>query len=161
MWNKRLNISTLLFLTLGLALNAQVSINSTGSNVVGGGGSVSYTVGQVLFNTSIGATGSVAQGVQQPIEISEVIGIDEAKGIILGVMAYPNPTTNYLSLEVKGFELINLRFELYDMNGKLLQSKKITDMQTSIVMSNISPANYLLKVKMGSKEVKSFKIIRH
>jgi hypothetical protein len=33
-------------------------------------------------------------------EISVVTGIDEAKGINLSVTAYPNPTTDYLTLEV-------------------------------------------------------------
>ncbi|MDD4761290.1 MAG: T9SS type A sorting domain-containing protein, partial [Bacteroidaceae bacterium] len=110
--------------------------------------------------TNTGTNGTVAQGVQQPFEISVVTGIEEAKGINLSVLAYPNPTTDYLTLEVKEFELSNLSFQFFDMNGKLLQSEKITGNQTSIVMSNYVPATYFVKVSSKNREVKTFKIIK-
>ena len=39
------------------------------------------------------------------------------------------------------------------MNGKLLQSEKITGNPISIVMSNLVPATYFVKVIQGNKEV--------
>lgn len=149
-----------LSLLFGTEILAQESVNATGSNASGNGGSVSYSVGQVAYQTHTGTNGSVSEGVQQPYEISVLTGIEEAKGINLSVTAYPNPTTYYLTLEVKAFELSNLHFQLYDMNGKLLQSEKITSNQTSIVMSNLVPASYFVKVSQGNKEVKTFKIIK-
>ena len=162
MRHKRLKLSAVLLLGLGLTgLQAQESVNATGSNASGGGGSVSYSVGQVVYTTNTGTNGSVAQGVQQPYEISVVTAIKEAKGINLSVSAYPNPTTDYLTLEVKEFELSNLNFQLYDMNGKLLQSEKITGKQTSIVMGNLVSATYFVKVIQNNKKVQSFKIIKN
>jgi hypothetical protein len=162
MRHKKLKISTLLLLGLGLTgLQAQESVNATGGDVLGSGGSASYSVGQVVHTTNTGTSGSVAQGVQQPYEISVVTAIEEAKGINLSVSAYPNPTTDYLTLEVKKFEISNLSFQLYDMSGKLLQSEKITVNQTSIVMSNLVPALYFVKVIHSNKEVKTFKIIKN
>ena len=67
----------------------------------------------------------MAQGVQQPFEISIVTGIEEAKGINLSVSAYPNPTTDYLTLSIDEFEISNLSYQLYDMNGKLYKMKKL------------------------------------
>ena len=161
MRHKKLKLSAVLLLGLGLTgLQAQTSINATGGNASGSGGSSSYSVGQVAYQTHTGTNGSVAQGVQQPFEISVVTAIEEAKGINLSVSAYPNPTTDYLTLEVKEYELSNLHFQLYDMSGKLLQSEKITGNQTSIVMSYLVPANYIVKVIQGNKEVKTFKIIK-
>ena len=149
-------------LGLGLTgLQAQESVNATGGNASGSGGSVSYSVGQVVYTTTTGTSGSVAQGVQQPYEISAVTAIEQAKGINLSVSAYPNPTTDCLTLEVKDFELSTLHFQLFNMNGKLLQNEKITGNQTSISMSNLVPANYLVKVIQGDKEVKTFKIIKN
>ena len=140
---------------------AQESVNTTGSNASGSGGSVSYSVGQVVYTTNTGTNGSVAQGVQQPFEISIVTGIEEAKGINLSVSAYPNPTTDYLTLSIGEFDISNLSYQLYDMNGKLLQNEKITGNQTSIAMGNLVPANYFVKVIQGNKEVKTFKIIKN
>ena len=162
MKHKRLKLSALLLLGFGLTgLQAQTSVNATGGNASGIGGSASYSVGQLAYTTNTGTNGSVSEGVQQPFEISVVTGLEEAKGINLSVSAYPNPTTDYLTLEVKDFELSTLYFQLYDMNGKLLQSEKITGNQTSIVMSNLVPATYFVKVTQGNKEVKTFKIIKN
>jgi len=162
MRHKKLKLSAILLLGLGLTgLQAQTSVNATGGNASGSGGSASYSVGQVVYTTNTGTNGSVAQGVQQPFEISVVTSIEEATGINLSVTAYPNPTTDYLTLEVKDFEISNLSFQLYDMSGKLLQSEKITGNQTSIVMSNLVPATYFVKVVQESKEVKTFKIIKN
>ena len=162
MKHKRLKLSALLFLGLGLTgLQAQESVNATGGDASGGGGSVSYSVGQVVYTTHTGTSGSVAEGVQQPYEISVVTGLEEAQSINLSVTAYPNPTTDYLTLRIDEFEISNLSFQLYDMNGKLLQNEKITGNQTSIVMSNLLPATYFVKVIQGNKEVKTFKIIKN
>lgn len=141
-------------------VSAQESVNATGVNASGSGGSASYSVGQVVYTTNTGTNGSVAQGVQQPYEISVVNGLEEAQSIMLSVSAYPNPTTDYLILEVTDFHLSPFTFNLYDMNGKLLQSEKITGNQTSIVMSNLVPATYFVKVVQGNKEVKTFKIMK-
>ena len=162
MRHKRLKLSAVLLLGLGLTgLQAQQSINATGGDASGGGGSVSYSVGQVVYTTHTGTSGSVAEGVQQPYEISVVTGLEEAQSINLSVTAYPNPTTDYLTLRIDEFEISNLSFQLYDMNGKLLQNEKITGNQTSIVMSNLLPATYFVKVIQGNKEVKTFKIIKN
>ena len=159
---KRLKLSAVLLLGLGLTgLQAQESINATGGNASGGGGSVSYSVGQVVYTTNTGTNGSVAQGVQQPYEISVVTGIEEAEGIYLSVTAYPNPTTDYLTLRIDEFEISNLSYQLYDMNGKLLQNEKIAGNQTSIVMSNLVPATYFVKVVQGNREIETFKIIKN
>lgn len=162
MRHKRLKLSAVLLLGLGLTgLQAQESVNATGGNASGSGGSVSYSVGQVVYTTNAGTSGSVAQGVQQPYEISVVTGIEEAKGINLSVTAYPNPTTDFLQLKVENEKLKDLSYQLFDMSGKLLQNEKITSNQTSIVMSNLVPATYFVKVIQGNKEVKSFKIIKN
>jgi len=162
MRHKKLKLSAVLLLGLGLTgLQAQESVNATGGDALGSGGSASYSVGQVVYTTNTGTSGSVAQGVQQPYEISVVTAIEEAKGINLSVTAYPNPTTDYLTLLIDELEISNLSYQLYDMNGKLLQSQKITGNQTSIVMSNLVPATYFLKVTDNQKEVKTFKIIKN
>lgn len=158
---KKLKLSTVLLLGLGLTgLQAQESVNATGRNASGSGGSVSYSVGQVAYQTHTAANGSVSEGVQQPYEISVVTAIEEAKGINLSVSAYPNPTTDYLTLEVKNFELSKLHYQLYDMNGKLLQSEKITGKRTSVVMNHLISASYFVKVFQARQEIKTFKIIK-
>ena len=161
MKHKKVKLSFLL-LGLGLTAQAQQATTATGGNASGSGGTVAYSVGQVVYTTNKGGSnGTVVQGVQQPFEISVVTGIEEAKGINLAVSAYPNPTTDFLNLKVENYDNTNLSYQLFDISGKLLESKKITGNQTSIVMSNLVPATYFVKVTESNKEVKTFKIIKN
>jgi len=162
MRHKKVILSAALFLGLGLAgLHAQEAIPAAGGNALGNGGSVSYSVGQVVYTTSTGINGSVAQGVQQPYEISIVTGLEEAKGITLQCSAYPNPTSDMLTLKVVNFQLSTLNFQLYDINGKILENRRIEGDETRIDMTNLVIATYFLRVVQGSKEVKIFKIIKN
>jgi len=159
----RLKLCTIILLGLvqTAGLQAQEAIPATGGNASGSGGSVSYTMGQVLYTTNTGTNGSVAEGVQQPYEISVVVGIEQAKDIHLICTAYPNPTSDLLTLEVDLTDNENLFFQLYDMMGKLLVSKKLIDIKTTISMANLAPATYFLKVTDHQKVVKTFKIIKN
>ena len=115
----------LLIFGFSLTIFAQNTIPATGGNASGSGGSVSYTVGQILNSTFSGTNGTVLQGVQQPYEISIVTGIEEAIGISLEIMAYPNPATDFIILIIKNYEVKNLSYQFYDINGSLLQDSKL------------------------------------
>ncbi|MEI6349240.1 MAG: T9SS type A sorting domain-containing protein [Bacteroidota bacterium] len=158
------SIGIAMFLTIVLFLStatAQNTTSATGGNASGSGGSASYSVGQVFYTTNVGTNGSVAQGVQQPYEISIVIGLEEAKEINLLVSAYPNPTKEFLNLKVENYNVENLSYQLFDIQGKLLESKKIESKETSIVTSNLVPATYFLRVIESNREIKTFKIVKN
>lgn len=162
MRHKKLKLSAVLLIGLGLSgLQAQEAIPATGGNASGSGGSASYSVGQVVYTTNTGTNGSVAQGVQQPYEISVISGIEQAKGINLICSAYPNPTTDFLTLNVENYDNENLSYQLFDISGKLLENKKLTSNETRIDMNNRVPAIYFLKVMDNQIEVKTFKIIKN
>ena len=163
MRHKRLKLSAILLLGLGLTgLQAQTSVNATGGNASGIGGSASYSVGQLAYTTNTGTNGSVSEGVQQPFEISVVTGIEEAKDIFLNVSAYPNPTTDYLELKVENLQLSELSYKLYDISGKVYQNKEIGNSITKIEMQNLPQGIYFIKViDTKNKKVQSFKIIKN
>jgi hypothetical protein len=155
-------ISSVFFLSFSFNnLHAQEAVASSGSDCNGTGGYSSFTVGQVVFNNYSASDGYIDEGVQHPYEIYVITQIDNTTNNQIDVSAYPNPTTDYLRLDVKECKLSNLHFQLYDMHGKLLQSEKITSNQTSIVMSNLAPATYFVKVISGNQSIKEFKIIKN
>ena len=123
-------------------MQAQSTIPATGGNASGSGGSASYSVGQLVYTTNTGTTGSVVQGVQQPYEISVVTGLQEAKGIDLVCSAYPNPATDFVKLKVENYKTDNLTYQLYDISGILLENKKVEGNETNISMSNLVSATY-------------------
>jgi len=150
------------FICFGLALKAQQTVSVTGGNATGSGGTVSYTVGQVVYTINSGSSGIINQGVQQPYEIFiSPTEIKEAEGISLECSVFPNPASGFLKLKIENYKLENLSFQLYDMNGKLLKSQKVESDEISISMENILPSTYFLKVTDNNKEVKVFKIIKN
>ena len=140
-------------------VQAQQATGATGGNASGSGGTVSYSVGQIVYTTNTGSDGSVAEGVQQAYEIFSVGIIDTELNISLQV--YPNPTTDFLTLNVGKAAISNLNFQLYDITGKLIENKKITSTTETIRMENLPSATYFLKVVNNNKEVKTFKIIKN
>ena len=162
MKNKRLIISSVLFFFFILpGLQAQNAVLSTGGEAFGTGGSADYSVGQLVYTTITGTSGSVAQGVQQPFEISTLTGIEKAKDINLFLLAYPNPTTDDLILRVNGIEISKLSFQLFDMSGKIIRDRKITGNETKVGMGNLAPATYYVRVLADNKEIKIFQIIKY
>lgn len=140
-------------------LQAQATNSATGDNAAGSGGSVSYTIGQITCSTLSGSNGTVAQGIQQPYEISVVTAIKNTEGITFSL--YPNPTNGIVKLVIRTKDFYNLKFQLYDLNGILFQEKEINSEETEISMDRLLPSIYFLKVMNGSKEVKTFKIIKN
>ena len=160
---KKFNVALVIFCIFGygMTIQAQNAIPASGSNASGSGGTVSYSVGQVVYTTYTSTSGSVAHGVQQPFEISVITGLEETKDINLICSVYPNPTSSFLTLKVENFNKEDLSFILFDSNGKLLERKMVTGNETIIPMTNLFSGIYFLKVINSEKEIKIFKIIRN
>jgi hypothetical protein len=141
-------------------LKGQETIPVTGGNASSSGGSVCYTVGQILYSTISGTNGTAVQGVQQPFEISVVTAIRSTEEINLECLVYPNPTSGLAKLVFGSIDYKNLRFRLYDINGVLLQDEKVESKETKISTENLSSSVYFLKVIKDNLEVKVFKIVK-
>lgn len=149
----------LFLVSFSFSATAQQSVTASGNNAAGSGGSTSYSVGQVVYTTNSGTNGNLAQGVQQPYEIL-TLGMDEHPEISLNFSAYPNPTTDILTLEVSNYNTDNLSYLLFDITGKVIANNKVTVSQTKIDMTGRQSALYFLKITENNKEIKTFKIIK-
>lgn len=137
---------------------SQTAIPATGMNAAGEGGTVSYSVGQVVYLTITETSASVSQGVQQPYEI---LTTEQEEGVTLVCSVYPNPFKDLLILKVENHEYKNLTCYLFNTNGILLENKRITSNETRIEMRNTIPGTYFLEVCSSGKKIKTFKIIKH
>jgi hypothetical protein len=140
---------------------AQQTVPSAGGNSSGAGGTVSYTVGQAVYTAHSGSSGTVIQGIQQPYEIFVVTGLEEAAGIHLEFEVYPNPATDFVKLTIQKYKLENLAYKLYNVNGSLIKSGKITGEETVIDMDQLPQATYYLNIHDQQREVKAFKIVKN
>ena len=152
-------ISVLLTLITNI-IQAQESIHTAGGNVTSGSGSVSFSIGQVNYTNQSTTTGNISQGVQQPYEIFSV-GINQySKNVEISL--YPNPTLHELILSIKDFSNESFSFDLYDIEGKILFSNKITEENTTIEMSSFAAATYFIRIKnTEGKNSQIFKVIKN
>ena len=97
---------------------------------------------------------------QQPYEIFIVAGIENTT-INLVMAVYPNPTTDFLQLEVTGEISQDLSFQLVDVEGKIIESRKITNATETIHVELLASATYFLKVSSNNQAIKTFKIIKN
>jgi len=158
----------LIFLTLFgfglLSVRAQSTISTAGGNATSSGGTVSYTVGQVAYSTQTSSAGTITQGVQQPFEIFVATALEQAKDISLQLQVFPNPVNDYLKLSVVPSATISIQslsFQLYDVNGKLVQNNNVESNETNIMMSGFTSGTYLLKIIQGDTSFNTFKIIKN
>lgn len=139
---------------------AQESANSSGGDATGSGGTIAYSIGQVVYTTNTGSNGSVAQGVQHAYEIF-TIGIMETE-LNISLIAFPNPTTENLTLQISDFNNEKLAYQLFDIQGKQLNNGQMNAKQTQINMNGLPSATYFIHVvNQENKKVQSFKIIKN
>jgi hypothetical protein len=143
----------------GLA-QAQESANAAGGDATGSGGTVAYSVGQVVYTANSDPSGTVSQGVQQAYEILSV-GINETE-LNISLSVFPNPTADNLTLQISDYNNEKLTYQLSDMQGKLVNNGQVTAQQTQINTSSLPSATYFINVvNQENKKVQSFKIIKN
>jgi hypothetical protein len=140
-------------------IQAQETIPTSGGEATGSGGTVSYSVGQLLSNMNIGSNGTVTQGVQQTIEFT-VLSNPELIALTLSAVTYPNPTTDYIVLSLTDATLTGLSYMMFDLQGRLVTKAKVEQEATQIAMKNLAIGVYILKVNQNNQELKTFKIIK-
>jgi len=157
--SRPINLLTTLLICVGFA-QAQESANSSGGNATGSGGTVDYSIGQLVYSTNTGSTGSIVQGVQHAYEIFTV-GIKE-NALNISLTAFPNPTADNLILQIGDYMNDKLLYQIFDMQGKLLIDGKIVAKQTQIDMNSFPTAIYFINVvNQENINVQSFKIIKN
>jgi len=162
MRQKKLTLCIAFLIGLGLhGLKAQESINPAGGDATGSGGSMSYSVGQIFTEYQFSGTdGSVSQGVQQPIELL-TLGLEEDLLLIASAKVFPNPTADKIQLRLELEDINNLSYQIYDINGKLLQSEKILQFTTEIQLSQLPTSVYFLKIIRNNNLLKTFRILKN
>ena len=149
-----------IFLAYFGTASAQNSVSSSGSTIFDNGGSISFTVGQIVCKTISDTNISISQGVQQTYEISITSIADEIKGKLISCTTFPNPTSDLLMLSIDNLDKIKTTVTLYNLSGSLLSVIPVESSLTTINMSNLKSDIYFLHIIGDGKELKIFKIIK-
>jgi hypothetical protein len=153
------NLIFLLLLILSQQIYAQQSINTSGGDASGIGGSIAFSIGQVVYTTNNSNTGIVAQGVQHAYEIFAVSTEDVIS--MINCKVYPNPTFGDITLEITDEISSNLRLQVFDLQGKLLFASPVVSSHTRLPLNLLPASTYLVRVSNEEqRQVSTFKIIK-
>lgn len=155
-YKKLLTGSLFTFLSIGYS-HGQIALVSAGRNEITSGGSVSYSVGQILYHHSTSGNESVSEGVQQPFEVSVIasVGLEEFGN---DISLFPNPTSS--KLNITGVKGKDVSYSLFDLNGIELMNSN-TSNSKEIDLTDLTSAVYFLRVEDKNQSFKIFKIIKN
>ena len=156
-------LSFLLFFSMiAFVAFSQSGIVTTGGTASGGGGSATYTVGQIADQRMEAGGKYIIEGVQQPYEI-QTVGINNYPGIQLEAVLYPNPTAHFVQLKISNFEIPphGLKAQLFDKSGKLLQVFDVQELLTQMDLSEYPSATYQLRIMDDKQLLKTFQIVKN
>jgi len=141
----------------GQSISPQV-IASAGTHYTGSNAQLSWTVGEPVITTVSNGSNTITQGFHQTL--LNPVSVEEQTVAGVNVSVFPNPTSDKLNISLVN-NLKDLQMDLFDMNGKLLESRKIgaTEGNVQLSMINYARANYLLRIYAVDGSVKySYKI---
>ena len=133
-----------------LCAAAQQTVSTTGHEAVGGGGSVSVTIGQVGYTEAVSGTGTVRAGVQQPLLVV-VTDVEEEDGGA-SVNVFPNPAGEQTTVSFTA-AVPSGTLELLDASGRSVLSAPATGTSTELQLAHIESGSYWLVFQAGEERI--------
>ncbi len=142
------------------SVHAQSAVLTAGGDAIGTNGSCNFAIGELCFGSASDLDGSINMGVIQDYTISISTDFITPEQSDVEINAFPNPTSNLLTLSVGESDLNNLYYTLFDALGNIVDGKQITTVQSFVDMSKYPFGCYILKIYNHSKHIKTLKIIK-
>jgi len=144
---------------VSFCVSAQEVISSAGETQKISGYEISWTIGEPVIETISAGTIILTQGFHQ-----SKLTITPATEFLFSdieLKVYPNPTNEFITIYINKIG-DNLNYFLYDLAGKLLETKPIITTETKLLLQTRSSGTYILKVQRDEKEtLQTFKIIKN
>ncbi len=117
-----------------------------------------WSIGEILTETHASPQNSLTQGFHQGKYI--ITAFDQINDLRFEISAYPNPATDFVTLTINSDKVERSQFKLSDINGKELQTGRLTGNRQQIDLSGIAAGSYFIKVIFNNASIKTFKIIK-
>ena len=148
-------LTILLILALGSLASAQSItpevVSSGGGDTTNANVGLSWTIGEPVGETQSGSNGTITQGFHQ--SHFEIVSLEEHSELGYEIVVYPNPTTDYIQIELKfNGELpapteTKFNIALVDHAGKKLLSEDIKNkLEYAVSMSEYAQGQYFLTI---------------
>ncbi len=137
-------------------------IGSAGNTYLNGNFSLNWSIGEPVIDTYAESGIILTQGFHQNCYV--ITAIEDLRSDI-EISVYPNPTTDYINLQlISGFEIRNgdvLQYLITDFGGKILEEGKLFTSIQSLNFSNFASGTFFLKILFKNRIIKTFKIIKY
>ena len=133
----------------------QEVVSTQGDSYSNANGSIDFTIGEVIINTVTDGTSTLTQGFHQ--SKWNLVGITEHLPEY-DALVFPNPTEDILNIKTQAFD--NVRYSLYDAQGKLVIQNKLSAAQTLIQVSHLAAGSYSLILNNKTQKLKTFNLIK-
>jgi len=122
-------------------------ISSSGNSYNNEGVIMDYTLGEIVIETFSNNANILTQGFHQG-----VIKVNTSvENIDIKTKVYPNPTTNFLIVELE--KNVNAELLVYDINGKIVIKGKLNEEQKKqLDFSFLNQGNYFLHINISDKQ---------
>jgi hypothetical protein len=140
-----------------------VVLSNQGGHSVVSGNSISWTIGEPVSETYSITSNIATMGFHQP-EIGLVTMLSQQSGDPGGVLVYPNPVRDMLTVNFKGMEEGQYSLVLFDNLGKLISRSEAyitgSNQLVQLKINEVAAGNYFLQVenKNFNKTIKINKI---
>jgi len=143
-----------------LGVKAQTSVHSSWGEGTGAAGSMTYSVGQVFFQTvSVPGVARISQGVQHPLEVLTT-GMDDADQTLEGIMLFPNPTEGDLNLQIQGFTPGVFSYRVMNNLGQCIQGGEVQSAWSLLSLESVSAGSYRIEVRDKGGKQRIFQVIK-
>jgi hypothetical protein len=150
------------FFLFSTNVNAQNSLNAAGGDASNNDYKVSFSYGELFYNSLSQPGYYFSQGMQHPtITILEITSSGYENEIGLDINVFPNPATEKIHLKVDLPNGSDVFFRLFDINGKLLRKGTAANGENIIPISEYPVGSYLFSVYNGTDKLKTFKILKN
>jgi len=136
---------------------AQRVVSSGGASFENFTSQIEYTVGEPVIQLLATSDCMLTQGYHQP-----TLSIIEVRHLNADFIAevFPNPTVAVLKLKLEDFEGVS--YQVFNADGKALESNEVTNNLTSIDVATFSNGYYTLRlIDADNKKLKSYKFLKH
>ncbi|MBK9271039.1 MAG: T9SS type A sorting domain-containing protein [Saprospiraceae bacterium] len=140
-----ISVSLMSLLAQGQKLAPQVVANA-GAVQKAGNFSIEWTLGEMATESFSSGNSKLTQGFHQGNLLISSVGDLELEGI----KVYPNPVSEQLVVENNSGK--EVRFELIDMNGRLISTKQMAHGIHQAETSNMIPGTYLIQITSGKQK---------
>ncbi len=135
-------IVTIMFCTILYGAKAQMILATAGDSFTNSEGVITWTIGEIITETFTNGSIVLTQGMQQkPHNVTETYVFSQPG---VKVVISPNPAKYMITVNSNSNS--TLHTSIYDMNSRIVISKKLKNNRENIDISNLKPGLYLVKI---------------